>query len=212
MTDIDDTGRDRERVKAQIEAADPPVEGAFPEPCPLCGAGYHEQVAAETDEYGLRCPGDDASEKSKAFYLLQREFAADERVAAAKAALLAESDPDTAYQNRQRSEVTHQELQADADTRVQALAPSQPWLNVEGVDGVLAQLAADEAAEAAAGNLDIQDRHLTVPGKLPTPKTAPRSKLASAPAGGAWQTEKLTAEQKKTENDSMLWLNPEVDG
>lgn len=180
--------------------------------CLYCEADYHEEEATEPDKYGLTCPGDNGSEIAKENYQLNRKSR--EKIVDTDWDEFAEQAQD-AYEGRARSDGRTKEqlpetakvstaLQEDCDTHVAEIKPTQPWLNIDSTSGddvVRAQLEADEAAEAAEGNIDVQDRHLTVPGKWQERLIEVSDAIHEAKKGTHARAD-----------DAMLYLDPDVDG
>lgn len=119
--------------------------------CALCGGESHPSPDTRADQFGLICPGPDACHEDQHTY----------RAALTQAYLdyltrEAQEYVDTVarrrelWYSRERTEVTHEELQADCDARVAQRHP-------EGIGSQPGPVAAD---------LEIDPPHLTVPGRF----------------------------------------------
>jgi len=125
-----------------------------PERCELCGDKYHEDPDPQAGWADLRCPGANAPEVLKHEFSrqLSEAFSKWVREQALEAANEAEKLAEDIFARKQewyrrnRTEVTHDELQADCDKRV-------PEVRAE-----LTRAEAENRAE-----LDIDPAHTTVP-------------------------------------------------
>lgn len=121
--------------------------------CALCGDIFHQEPDTRQDQFGQYCPGNGADQQQRDTYIqavmegylnlltVEADHYADE----------IERKKRLWYQ-RERSEATHEELQADCDTRVQEVGERVPV----------------EPSELVIDISDLIDPpHLTVPGEVP---------------------------------------------
>jgi hypothetical protein len=208
---------------ADIADSVPQYQPPAPEPqlCALCGRDYHAEEATEPDEFGLLCPGANADEKARMGYLYRREYKRDEAKmedtahwATLNADLaLAEHDRSEAIKRGEgRAEITYEQLQADCDTRVDALRKDPTWKGSRYLERVTQDQAAVYARdEELAEGLHIDPPHLTVPGRPPA-GAKPKIQIASGPVETAGDIVSA-AELKASENisDSALYLDPRTE-
>lgn len=159
--------------------------------CELCGGDYHAQ--AETEGWqGLCCPGALASQQDRDSFIQALGVAYLEHLTQeAEDYANTVGERKRLWYQRQRTQVTQPELQADADTRVEQAKAAQPWLRVNSFttdEKVASLLKADELDEGFA----VDPPHLVVP----DPKIS-----KGLP--------KLTEEQKRSDYDAALYINDE---
>lgn len=119
--------------------------------CELCGDTYHAEPDPEPGWAGLICPGDNADESAKWEYRQALTDAFAEEVKEQSLRVNQLIDRKDKWYARERTDVTHGELQDDCDKRV-------PEVQREIV----------KAEAEATQTLDVDPPHLTVQGVPPT--------------------------------------------
>jgi hypothetical protein len=122
--------------------------------CPLCGGNAHPSPDTTPDQFGLTCPGPEADKDAQDFYV--RLLAAaylNLLVDEAQAYVDEVARRKKLWDERERTDVTQEELQADCDVRVAEKLPGRSVGHTE-------PFTADEG-------FDVDIPHLTVPGKVP---------------------------------------------
>lgn len=164
------------------------------ERCELCGDDWHAE--ADTEGWkGICCPGAHASQEQRDEFIQKLGPAYLEHLLAeAEEYANAIGERKRRWYERERTEVTHGELQTDLDTRVEDAKDAQPWLRVgpSTPDEVIAaQLKADELSRG----FEVDPPHLAVPMRPTVHDHAPGDPLVE-----------LTPEQKRQEYDAMMFV------
>lgn len=145
------------------------------ERCPLCGGDTHPSPDTKQDRFGLICPGTDAPQDVQDLYVrLLADNYLTQLTDEAQAYVDEIERRKQEWAKRERSSVTHEELQADCDVGVAKLR----YLHSEKQPGAITD----------TPDLDIDPPHLTVAGVVPPRRT----------------TVKVTRSQDKTQDDDVL--------
>ena len=131
------------------------------DPCPLCTASPHSLPAEQEDEFGLTCPGSDATEEVKEAYLYLRSWNRSTQHIATTDWTAFGTQAKTAYHGRARSEITLEALTENCDEVTAVVAPVFKARELLETDGP-----------------DLEVPHLTTLGTVP-----PRSLIPDENAG-----------------------------
>jgi hypothetical protein len=138
--------------------------------CELCGDEYHEQADTRADHFGYVCPGAIASQEERDAYI--------QAVGVAYLNLLSEVEhyKDTIeerkrlWYQRERSEVPHEQLQADCDERVQeihpggVLPPPEPFVIPDSAEPDRSHLTVAGEVPRRPGLVQVHEPTWTKPG------------------------------------------------